>query len=101
MVVNGVEEFVSFTVELLVTPVSRGFDERDSASGAGKSPLLVGLFATGGFSRIYLGDSGYGFFALMGAPLEKLMGKRLRPGWGFFAAGLFAALVCSLFMGLH
>lgn len=29
------------------------------------------------------------------------MGKRVRPGWDFFAMGLCPALAGSLFMGLH
>lgn len=95
-------------LELPADSNPRGLDERDSARDAERSPLGVWVLGNGGLSRICLGDSVWRFFALMGVALEKLMGKRVRPGCCFLAARLDAALVepdslsfLLLFMGLH
>ena len=101
MVVEGVDRSLRFVVERPAEPTSRNFDEGDSASKAETSPLAVELFAKGGLSIVCFSGSVWSFFALMGLPLEKVMGKRVRLGCCLLAAGLDPAPVYSLLMGLH
>lgn len=97
-VVNGVDEAVLFKVGMPATRTSGGFDKCDSTSGVVRSRLGVKLFTIDGL----FGGSLYCLVGLVGgAPLEKLMGKRVRPGCDFLVAGLFPVMVGSLFMGLH
>ena len=79
IVVEGVGGSVLFKGELHTDSISRGLDERESWGEAERSMFGVGLVGAGWLSTLCLGGSIWCFFALRGVPLEKLMGKLVRP----------------------